>query len=429
MARIVITTFGSTGDLNPFVALGLGLKARGHEVVFAVEDIFKPIVEAAGLGPAQHLTGNSATALAPYSKELYTKASPVSSVKIIINQYVVPTLEAKLAELRAICAGADLIVAPTQQYAAAAVSELTGIPWATVALIPASLPSAYVEPTPLPFKLPAPAQRLLNRALWELGMATLRPIVDKPINAIRAKYGLPPRRNLLNNGNLSSWLTAIATSPAFTPPQPDWPSQVKVTGFCFWDTPADWTESAELSAFLDGARPVVAVSSGSTSPDVKEVFDRFFRVSLEAIRQAGARALVIGAAPGTLPGTLPGEVLALPFAPFSQIYPRCAAIIHHGGIGTTAQGLRAGVPALVVPWGADQFYTAAQVARAGAGNWLSRRAYTPEKAGRIIQALIKPGSEYKNQAGLLAAKIAREDGVENLCQELEKLLAATPTQN
>jgi UDP:flavonoid glycosyltransferase YjiC (YdhE family) len=116
---------------------------------------------------------------------------------------------------------------------------------------------------------------------------------------------------------------------------------------------------------------------------------------------------------------LPEDVLSLPFAPFSQIYPRCRAVIHHGGIGTTAQALRAGVPALVVPWAFDQFFTAAQVEQIGAGSWLWHRGYTRERVARTLHALLMSGSPSAERARAIGARIAQEDGVATLCEALE----------
>jgi UDP:flavonoid glycosyltransferase YjiC (YdhE family) len=208
------------------------------------------------------------------------------------------------------------------------------------------------------------------------------------------------------------------------PVQPDWPPGIEVTGFCFWDTPTDWSQPAELTAFLDGSRSVVAISSGSISRQVGTTFDRFYEVSIEAVRRVGGRALVIGAPPESLPDPLPDDVFALPFAPFSGVYPRCTAVIHHGGIGMTAQALRAGVPSLVVPWGFDQFFTAAQVTHISAGLWMSRRRYTFRRVARALQALLQKDSTYRRRALTIAAQIAEEDGVGNLCAAIERLLAA-----
>ncbi len=422
MARIIVTSFGSAGDINPFVALGLGLRERGHDVRFAVEERFRPQIEDAGIA-VHHLTGDSEAALAPYAHHMFGKSTPFVSLKYIVEQYILPTLRAKVADLRDACAGADLLVAASAQLAASFVADQTGIPWVSVALSP-TLPSAYLEPQPLPFRPPRPLRRVLNRTAWETGNIVLRRMVDRPVNAIRAEYGLPPRHDLLWTGNLSRTLAAVAVSPAFVPRQLDWPSYVRVTGFLFWDTPRSWREPPDLAAFLEGARPVVAVSSGSMAPSTRDAFAQFYATSVDAIRRAGARALIIGAAPGSLPDPLPEDVQALPFAPFSQVYPRCAAIIHHGGIGTTAQGLRTGIPALIVPWGADQFFTAERVRQIGAGLWMPRRRYTSRRAVRALAALLDE-PRYRAQAQSIAATIGREDGVGALCDAIENVLHST----
>lgn len=422
MAKVLITTFGTAGDLNPFVALGLGLKARGHDVAFAVEGAFRPTLADAGFSTVHRLSGSVDTTFAFSERRLYSSSIPFRSVRAVIARYIVPTLREKVEELRVASAEADVIVAPSEQFAASIVSELTGVPWTTVNLSPVSIPSVHVKPHPWPAPLPTGLQHIANRLQWGLGTTALRFMADRPINSIRAEYGLPPQCNQLTTGNLSSGLAAIAVSPAFVPVQPDWPPHLGVTGFCYWDSPAGWSESTELTSFLDGSKPVLAVSSGSISREVGKNFKRFYDVSVEAALQIGARALVVGAPPDTLPEPLPNDVLALPFAPFSQIYPSCVAIIHHGGIGTTAQALRAGVPSLVVPWGFDQFFTAAQVMNIGTGRWMSRRAYSPGRAAKALQTLLQKDSLYFQRARMVAAQIAKEDGVANLCAAIEGFL-------
>src|SRR5437773_794569 len=133
---------------------------------------------------------------------------------------------------------------------------------------------------------------------------------DGRINRIRAEYRLALDHDLLGTGNHSHTLTAVAVSSAFMPHPADWPPYVRTTGFCFWDTPVDWHEPPELTGFLSGTPPVIAVSFGSMSPEVKDAFTRLYRTSITAIRRIGARTLVIGAAPGVLPDPLPEGVYA-----------------------------------------------------------------------------------------------------------------------
>ena len=419
MSRIVISSFGSSGDLNPYLALALGLRQRGHDVSFAVEDSFRPPLERTGF-PVRHLTGDAYAMLAPFANRMYGGMTPFAAISTILRHYILPTMRPKVAELRSICDGADLLILSPTHFAGTIAAELSGVPSVTVALTP-TFRSRDIVPGPQTFDLPAPAQRLANRAAWTLGNVVLRRLVDRPVNAVRAEYGLPPRRDLMSTGSLSRTFSAVAASPAFLAMPPDWPSYLHITGFLFWDGVEGWREPPALASFFDGAKPAVAVSSGSMGPAVAGIFAHFFATSIAAIRRAGARALVIGAAPQILPDPLPPDVLALDYTPFSLVYPRCAALIHHGGIGTTAQGLRAGVPALIVPWGADQFFNGGQVARIGAGRWMYRQFFTPASGARALHSLLHD-KRYHERAAAIAAQIACEDGAAALCDAISGLL-------
>ncbi len=427
MTRIVLTTYGSSGDLNPIVALGVGLQARGHAVLIAVEEAHRPSVAAAGLA-VHPLPGDNEAVLWPYRRVLFGDISPIAFTRILLEHSILPTLHETVEALRVACEGADLLVATMQQAAAGIVADVTGLPWMSLALSPLAIPSASVAPYPLPAAVPPSVQFVVNRAIWAAARRTGRRLGDEALNQVRAQYGLPPRRDTLLRGNRSPLLAAVAVSPAFFHPPADWPPQVRTTGFLFWDAPTAWIEPAALADFLAAPRPVVAVSSGSMSPLVGDVFADFYRTSVAAIRRAGARALVIGASPAALPASLPVDALAVPFAPFSTIYPRCAAVIHHGGIGTTAQGLRAGTPALVAPWGVDQHFDAAQVTRLGAGRWLPRRRYTVARAAGILAELLHQ-PVYRERAGVIAGRIAREDGVTTLSLAIEDILMRSPRRS
>ena len=157
------------------------------------------------------------------------------------------------------------------------------------------------------------------------------------------------------------------------------------------------------------------------APFVKDAFARLYNTSIAAIRRTGARTLVIGTTPQTLSEPLPEDIFAVPFAPFSQVYPRCAAVIHHGGPYTVAEALRVGVPSFVVPWGIDQFFTAAQVKRLGIGEWGQQRFYTVARGAGILQSLMHE-PRYKRRAQEIAAQLVKEDGVATLCEAIEAAL-------
>jgi rhamnosyltransferase subunit B len=282
---------------------------------------------------------------------------------------------------------------------------------------PLVVPSAYFTAYPpfrrLPRRLWVPA----NRFTWALGKKMFGPILDVPVNAMRADLGLPRRQNLAHEGSLSPHLSALALSRCLIAPLPDWPSQVRITGFCFWDTPADWTPPAELDAFYREADPIIAVYFGSMAG---APFRPVYRSAVEAILRNGARALVIGVALETL--GLPGikGVLALPFAPFSSVFPRCSAVIHHGGIGTAGRVLQAGAPMLVVPWGYDQFGTAMMMEDSGVGRTLPARRSSVRATTKALRSLLAD-EHHRAAAREMSRTIASEDGVANASRSIEEI--------
>src|SRR5215831_9120146 len=298
MARIVLTTFGSSGDINPYIALAFGLRARGHEVTFAVEDCFRDLVERVGFHVA-HLAGDAMAAMNEQSLDLLRYTNPFRSVYSLIRDYIVPTARPRIEDLRAACAGADLLVASPFQVAASFIHDLTGIPLVTLTLTPVTIPSAQVNPAPQQLGLPKALNPMVNRVTWGVGLALMGVFFDPPINRIRAEYHLPPLRHWMYTGK-DHWSprNALAVSHAFFTPPPDLPETVSVTGFLYWDISTPWREPPELTAFFAGDRPVVAVSSGSMSAELGPIFADFYQTSVTALERVDARALVLGAAPG-----------------------------------------------------------------------------------------------------------------------------------
>jgi len=419
MARIVITTFGSSGDLNPFIALALVLRSHGHEVHFAVEANFQQLLNLLGF-PVHMLTGDQEKALAPFSQQIFNNDQPLTSLRILVEQYILPTLPTKVVELREVCSQADLLISVASLFATPIVADMLSIPWVSVILTPSTLPSASIAAQPLSVELPAPLQQLNNRFSWFIGGVFLRQIVDKAVNKVRRQFQVPARSNLMWTGNLSPQFTALAVSPAFIPRPDDWPKYVRMTGFLFWDRPTNWQFPDTLKAFLHGGKPVVAVTAGSVAPGERALFSSYYQVSIESILACGARALLINAPENVAPEQSE-DVLQVSFAPFSEVFPACSVVIHHGGIGTIAQCLRAGVPALVVPGGMDQPFNAAQVVQRKAGLWIPRKRYTTSRAKQALKTLLFTPA-YREHAREIQRQILREDGVATVCAGVEQVL-------
>jgi sterol 3beta-glucosyltransferase/vancomycin aglycone glucosyltransferase len=346
-------------------------------------------------------------------------SNPIPSLRALVRFGIMPVLATMVRELRETCQDADLLVTSYGQLAGSFVVAERPLPWATVALSPVTIPSAYVTTLPLPIQLPRGLQRQVNRLQWRVGSLVLRLIADRPINQVRSQYHLKPLHETLWLGAASPQLVCVTCSPAFQPRPPDWPHHVRMTGFCYWDGPSSWESPPELVAFQSDQRPYVVVTAGSIAAPLGDVFADYFRSGVQAILSAGARALVIGQSPDT--GPQHDDVLRLPFAPYSVVFPPAAAIIHHGGIGTAAQALRAGVPSLVVPWGVDQFYTAGQMSRAGTGKFLYWRQFTPARAGAALADLMS-NPTYKERGQAFREESADENGAAMLCDTVLELL-------
>ncbi len=412
MAHFILSPFGSTGDLNPFIALGLGLLHRGHTVTFVVQEHFAPTVEAKGFG-ARLLSGNVVASLALHTRRLLGASNALASLNTLMRYGILPTLDANIAILRDACRDADMLVTSSGQMAGPFVADLLDIPWVTVAFSPVSIPSADIVTQPQPIQLSPSLQRLANRLQWGLGSIFVGYIADRPINRLRRRYGLAPLHESLWLGGASRRSVAVACSPALQLPPPDWPEYVHMTGFCFWDTPATWQPPSELTAFLAQPGQLVIVTAGSIGPDMYDAFVGYYQTSVQAIRSMGARALIIGPANSADFGGS-ADVLALPFAPYSLVFPHATAVIHHGGMGTTAQTLRYGVPSLIVPWGVDQFYAASQITRMGMGRTLLWRQYSARRAETALTALIED-SRYRDGVRAAQTIISAEDGAATLC--------------
>jgi UDP:flavonoid glycosyltransferase YjiC (YdhE family) len=213
----------------------------------------------------------------------------------------------------------------------------------------------------------------------------------------------------------------LRCSPRWADKQPDWPPQTVLTGFPFYDRGGEDGLSPELVRFLDaGPAPLVFTLGSSAVSDAGP----FYEHSVAAARLLGRRAvLLIGKDTPNRPAALPEGIVAFDYAPFSELFPRSAAIVHQGGIGTTAQAMRSGRPMLVMPYAHDQPDNAERVTRLGIARTVARHRYTPARAAAELRQLLD-NPVYSQRASEVGRQIQQEDGVGNACDALEKLLQA-----
>ena len=247
----------------------------------------------------------------------------------------------------------------------------------------------------------------------------------KPIAQLRARVGLPPyKANPLLRGNFSPLGTLALFSRHFAPPQPDWPPSTTATGFVFYDRQGALrgavkdarTLGGELLRFLDAGPEPVLFTLGSSAVAHPGTF---FQESLAAVKRMGIRAVML-VGPferAQLPADVPDSVFVTSYLPYSEVMPRSAAVVHQGGIGTTAQTLRAGRPMLVVPWSHDQPDNAARLTRLGVARTLPRERYTAARVEAELSRLLADGN-YREKAAAMGGAIASEDGLAAVCDAI-----------
>lgn len=414
--RIVLVTYGSLGDLHPALALALALRARGHTAVIATSAPYRARVAALGLPFAPVRPDLSLD-----NPELVRRVmdGPRGS-RYLMRELVYPNIRDSHADLLAAAAGADILLAAELAYATPLVAAQLGIPWAYFALSPISFLSAHD-----PVVLPGPA--FVNRLQrigpgWARAILRLARLVSHswwtPLRRLRAELGLPPIPSPLFAGKYSPHLNLALFSPALQSPQPDWPAHTVQPGFCFFDETESSAPARPLptpvAEFLAAGPPPIIFTLGSAA--VQCAAD-FYEQSAAAANLLGRRALLLlGANPA--PAPLPASILAWNYLPYAQIFPHAAAIVHQGGIGTTAQALRAGKPMLVVPFAHDQFDNAARACRLGVARQLPRSRYRAAAVRTALDALLSSPAPLV-QATAVAARLRLEPGLPAACAAIE----------
>jgi rhamnosyltransferase subunit B len=422
--RIVITTFGSFGDFNPYLGLALGLKARGHNPVVAAAEFYRPFVEAEGVGfrpvrPDRNL----------HDSEAVRRSNPGRTPAYLMKELLFPRLQESYEDLSEATRGADVLLTHPLTFAGPLVAEKVSLPWVSTVLAPISFFSAHDFPVlPLLPRLAVVLRRLgpgARRALVGLAKRATRHWLE-PVRRLRAEVGLSPGKHPIHEGQFSPELVLAMFSRVLAEIRPDWPPNTRITGHVFYDGSDRAGLSPDLERFLASGPAPVVFTLGTGVVGKGPAADSFYRESLKAVRILKLRSLfLVGKDPKSrLPVPLPKGVAAVDHAPFSKLFPRAAAVVHQGGIGTIGQVLRSGRPQLVVPFAGDQPDNALRVQRLGGAEVLYPRQYTAPRAARRLGDLLGE-SEYIRRAGEVAGLVRSEDGVGDACDAIEELFASS----
>ncbi len=423
--RIVFSTIGTFGDINPLIAIALELKRRGHTPVMALPAVFQPKIVPLGL--EFHVVrpdidpSNTILVEMIYDVNKGTERGLREFLFPVLRQTYDDLLEAVTKPERA-----DLLVVGELNYAGPIVAEITGIPWASYVLAPLSFFSAFDPPVLPPYPRLARADKAVpgfGRVIRRVARFVTRKW-PAPIYELRQELGLPKGANPIFDAKHSPYLVLALFSRVLGVEQKDWPANTKITGFCFYD--ADGGDSSlppHLEKFLAGGPAPVVFTLGSAAVLAA---GKFYEFSARAAMRLGVRAvLLIGTDPrNRLRQSLPDSICVAEYAPYSGVFPRAAMVVHQGGVGTTAQCLRAGKPMLIMPYSHDQPDNARRMRRLKVSLTIQRGNYTPNRVARkLAKMLAQP--RYARRAELMANRVNHEDGVRAACDALEELYRST----
>ncbi|HUS09362.1 MAG TPA: glycosyltransferase [Pyrinomonadaceae bacterium] len=416
--RIVLTTFGSYGDIHPYMAIATELRSRGHNPVIATSELYREKMQTAGLDfiPVRpHIPPPQEQDAAMMEKVM----DPRSGSGFLLNEMLFPFVRDGYEDLLRAIDGADLLLTHPISLAGPLVAQKTEIPWVSSVLAPASFLSAYDPPVPPFWAWMRHVQLFGPRFVAAFFSQAKKYYRNKPYEEFRSELGLPDRGNPVFEGQHSPTLILALFSGLFAAPQPDWPPQTRVTGFAFYDGRNELEMPPELINFLDQGPPPIVFTLGSSAVWVAR---DFYRESIAAAKLLNRRAvLLIGDERNKPQESLPAEIMAVDYAPFGSLLARACAMVHHGGVGTTSQGLRAGIPTLIVPFAFDQPDNAAHAARLGGSRTLPRPKYRAARVSKELDILLtKP--EHANKSRETGQFLRKENGAVVAVDLIEQVL-------
>jgi sterol 3beta-glucosyltransferase len=412
--RVTMVAIGSRGDVQPYVALGLGLQARGFDVRITCLETYKGLVEEAGLGCAplgrdlvELLASEEGQAWLSGGRNAFRFFRSMRSIGGALMEHL-------LAEVQVACEDADLVVFGAMGFFGLNLAEQRRVPACAAMLQPleptGAFPSIF---TPGGRSLGRLGNRMSHRVIEHVSWRMVRPTVERLFRdhlGLAPAGGPGPLRRLRRLGAP----VLYGYSPTVLPRPTDWPVNVHVTGYWFLDPPERWAAPRDLAEFLDEGPPPVYAGFGSMVPGDPE---GTWRLVVEALERAGARGVLAGAPPEL---ARPGTIHVLDEVHHAWLFPRVAAVVHHGGAGTLAAALRAGVPSVPCPFFSDQPFWGERLHRLGAGTRpLPVKGLTARSLGEAIATTIGDAG-MRARAAEIGRRIAAEDGVGMAVKRIEE---------
>ncbi|MDX2220038.1 MAG: glycosyltransferase [Burkholderiales bacterium] len=434
VVRILLTTIGTRGDVQPFLALALGLRAAGHEVAMATCPRFESFITDHGLRFLPLDEGLLTLLESPFGREVFSNLNSLTGVlKSLpgILRRVGPIHHRLVADAWSAVEAhqPDVIVYHPKLFCMPAFAAVRKVPAVLALLNPMFVPTGE---WPLPGLPRWPLGRAYNRATWRLMHGVMNMSSRGYVNAWRRRHD-PTGKSAESAPSRIAQGRPVPVLHGFSasvvPPPADWPDHVHTTGFWFMPpaesaaTARPWAPPEALQRYLDAGPPPVYVGFGSMAGTRPEATTRLV---LDAIRQAKVRAVIATGWGGMTEASLPSSVFMLDAAPHEWLFPRMAAVVHHGGAGTTAAGLRAGCPTVICPFGLDQPFWGRAVAALGAGpDPIPQKRLTAERLAAAI-ARAAGDATIRSNAARVGRSIQAEDGVARAVAIIERIASSNP---
>ncbi|MBX9768982.1 MAG: glycosyltransferase [Bdellovibrionales bacterium] len=419
MARIAINSAGSLGDINPFTLLAVELKKRGHDVVFSTVEFYRDSIQKLGL-EFQPIRPN----LSPEDQELARKImDPEKGTQFLLKEICIPNLRQNYQDVATAATGADLIISGSLAFAVYLVHHKTKTPWVSVAL----QPYVYLSPHDFPVIAHLPGlQRMTSQSVWfsRLVIKLARALLDSwssPWFQLLRELKIP-KANVLD-AQFSPQLQLAAFSPMFSGRNQDWPGHRKHVGF-FQPPPREVPLSEGTEKFLAAGVSPLIFTLGSTAVLLG---DTFFDLAIDFAKDTGQRTMLVCGKRADLLRERTKEYSHIYVAdrePYSSLFPRGRAVIHQGGVGTTGEALRAGVPSLVVPFGADQYDNGHLIMRMGCGKSVPMKHLTLPILKNTLSNVLTEAMIARTRE--ISSQIREERGVVAAADEIENFLNCPP---
>lgn len=383
--RVLLLPMGSAGDVHPFLGIGVELKKRGHDVIAIVNEHFKKATLDAGLTYIEFGTASDFRKISD-DPDLW---NPKKGLETIFNRGVLPNLEPAMKLVSEHHKPSDtILLSSTLGLAARCASEKFKIPMVTCHLAPSCFLSTYRAPKMEGVPMPDWAPRIWKRFIWWAGVKITDGIITPELNKFRAKHGLKPVHKIISEWWHSPDKLLGLWPEWFGPKQADWPKRTVLTGFPMFDEAGQHKIESELEEFLAGGSPPVVFAPGSANSHGTS----FFADAVKICKNTSERGILLTPYQDSVPEDLPDTVKHFNYVPFSEVLPRAKALVHHGGIGTSAQAMKAGIPHFIRNLAHDQLDNLSRIRELGIGDGMPARKFNAKTGSTMLKRILSNDS-------------------------------------